>query len=183
MPEFEAEIKEALLIHDEDLDKELKEQATQQFYYGSLWARAMKAERAQRLAAESIEAELCTEFRTKMFSENPKERITEKMLKEYLYGHPDYKEEQLKSIQLGMVADMFNVAKIAFESRGRMLIELSKRTAENKFYEGQYRAMREEFDRKQEEDAAKKVNRKRLINKEALKDIKGIHLAGTVTGQ
>ena len=171
MPDFETDIKEALIIRDEQMDIELKEQATKQFFYGSLWARAMKAERAQRLAAESLEAGLCKELRIKMLTEAPKERITEKMLKEYITDHPDYKEEQLKLIQLGMVADMFNVAKSAFESRGRMILELSKRTAENKFYEGQYRAMREEFDRKVEDDVRKKSNKKKPINKdETLKE-------------
>jgi len=163
MPDFEAEIKEALAIHDEALDIELKEQATQQFYYGSLWARAMKAERTQRLTVDSVEAELCQEFRIKMANDNPKERITEKMLREYIVNHPKYKEEQLKSIQLGMVADMFNVGKTAFESRGRMLLELSKRNAENKFYDQQYRNMREEFDRQEEANARKKTRKKQIV--------------------
>lgn len=162
----ELDVQNGLIIHDEDLGKELQEQATKQFYWGAMWARSMRAERTQRLTVETLEAELCKEFRIKMFKENPKERITEKMLKEYIAGHPSYQEEQSKLIQLGMVADMFNVAKGAFESRGRMILELSKRTAENKFYEGQYRAMREEFDRKQEDDARKKSNKKKTINKE-----------------
>lgn len=171
MPDFEGEIREALFIHDEDLDKELKEQSTKQYYYGAMWARAMKAERAQRLTVDTLDAELCKEFRIQMATDNPKERITEKMLKEYIMGHPKYKDEQLKLIQLGMVADMFNVAKGAFESRGRMLLELSKRTAENKFYEGQYRAMRSEFERSEEEKATKKAKKKTINKQEGMTEI------------
>jgi hypothetical protein len=167
MPDFEKDISEALVIHDEDLDRELKEQATKLFYWGSLWARAVKAERTQKLAVEALEAELSQKFRAKMLEENPKERVTEKMLKEYVTGHPTYQSEQSKLVQLGLVSDMFNVAKTAFESRGRMLLELAHRAAENKFYENQYRAMREEFERSQEE-VARKRGRKKTVKEDVV---------------
>lgn len=168
MSDFEKEVKEALVIHDEDLSTELKEQATKQYYYGAMWARAVKAERTQKLLVDTIEAELSQEFRQLMLAENPKERVTEKMLKEYIGNHPKSKAEQEKLIQFGMVSDMFNIAKSAFESRGRMLLELAKQNAANKFYDDEYRNMRMEFERK-EEEKVKKSRRKKdpVIDKDS----------------
>lgn len=144
------EIKESLQINDADLPTELKEHSTQMFYYGSMWARALRTERQQKLVVESLEAELSKEFRELMLETEPGTRVTEKMLKEFIAGHPKYVEAQQKLIQAGYIADTFNVAKTAFESRGRMLLELSRQSGDSRFYDNEFKAMREEFALKEE---------------------------------
>lgn len=144
------DIKESLQINDTDLATELKEQATQMFYYGSMWARALRAERQQKLIVESLEASLSKEFRELMLTTDPGTRVTEKMLKEFIAGHPKYIESQQKLIQAGYIADTFNVAKTAFESRGRMLLELSRQLGDSKFYDAEYTNMKNEFERREE---------------------------------
>lgn len=156
MAELEKEIREALTINDADLQNELREHSVKQFYYGSMWARSLRAERAQKLAVETLEAELCQQFRKMMAEERPTERVTEKMLKEYINNHPEYKAAQEKLIQLGLVSDLFAVAKDAFESRARLLLELAKFDASNKFYENEVRNMQAEFERREEEKARKR---------------------------
>jgi len=168
MPEInrkdvETDIKDELAINDADLETELKEQSTKFFFRGSQWAKAVRGERQQKLLVEQIEAELSKEFRETMFQTDPTLRITEKMLKEYINGHPKYQEEQKKLIQLGYVADLLNVVKTAFESRGRMLIEMSRQIGENKFYEKEYLNMKQEFERRED---AKSRKRSRKMEKE-----------------
>lgn len=153
--DLDLEVKESLQINDADLPTELKEQSVQMFYYGSMWARALRAERQQKLIVESLEADLSKEFRTLMLETEPGTRVTEKMLKEFIAGHPKYVESQQKLIQAGYIADTFNVAKTAFESRGRMLLELSRQSGDSKFYAAEYANMREEFALKEEKKSRK----------------------------
>ena len=159
MADFEKEIKEALVIQEAELPSELKDQSTKQFYYGAMWARAVRAERAQKLTVETTEAELSQEFRQLMLAEKPTERVTEKMLKEYIANHPKYKAEQEKLIQLGLVCDMFSVAKDAFEVRAKMLIELARQDASQRFYENEVKAMKEEFERREEAKVRKRAKK------------------------
>lgn len=154
----EEQIKKDLVINDADLATELKDHATKQFYWGSMWARAIRAERAQKFAVETLEAELCQQFRLTMLETKPGERVTEKMLKEYIHNHPAYKEAYEKLIQLGLVSDMFSVAKDAFESRSRLLLELAKQDSANKFYENEVRNMRAEFERREDEKLRRRKN-------------------------
>ena len=157
--EVEKEIKEELKIDDANVPGELKEHATKFYYYGTMWARALKAERHQRLYVDALEANLAKEFREMMLRDEPGTRITEKMLKEFVANHPKYIEEQKKLIHLEFVADIFNTARMAFESRGRMLLELSKITNETKFYDNEYAAMRKEFELREEKKAQKRAKK------------------------
>jgi hypothetical protein len=157
--EIEKEIQEELKIDDANVPAELKEHATHFFYYGQCWARALKAERHQRLFIDALEASLAKEFREMMLRDEPGTRITEKMLKEFVSNHPKFVEESQKLIQLEFVADIFNTARMAFESRGRMLLELSKVTNESKFYDNEYSAMRKEFELREEKKAQKKAKK------------------------
>jgi hypothetical protein len=152
--DIDSEIKTALQINDADLLTELKEQSTHLFYYGSMWARAIRAERHQKLVVEGLESELSREFRDVMRQSDPTTSVTVKMLKEFLDGHPTYIEAQQKLVQAGYIADMFNVAKSAFESRGRMLLELARQTGDSRFYNAEYQAMKGEFELREEKKAS-----------------------------
>lgn len=156
----EERLKLDLAINDEDLPNELREQATKFFYWGSLWARALRAERQQKLKVEETEAELSKQFRQFMLESEPGTRITERMLNEYVSNHPQYIEEQGKYVKLEYVADMFNVARIAFESRGRMLIELAKRSDANRFFENEATNLSNEFIRREEKKLEKRAKKK-----------------------
>lgn len=158
----EERLQEDLAINDEDLATELREQATKFFYWGSLWARALKAERQQKLKVQEAEATLSQEFRRHMLETEPGVRVTERMLNEYVSNHPQYTEEQQQYIKLEYIADLFNIARIAFESRGRMLTELSKRAESNKFFENETKNMENEFIRREEKKLEKREKRAKL---------------------
>jgi len=155
----EEKLKDELAINDADLNIELKEQSTRFFYWGTLWAKALRAERQQKLLVEQIEAELSKDFRQKMLETDPALRITEKMLREFINGHPKYQEEQKVLIDKGYYADILSVAKTAFESRGRMLLEMSRQIGENKFYEREFINMKAEFERREEAGAKKRAQK------------------------
>jgi hypothetical protein len=164
--DIEGDLKKELEINDADIATELREQSTKFFFYGTLWARALRAERQQKLIVESLEASLSKEFRELMLRTEPGTRVTEKMLKEYISGAPLYQEAQQKLINAGYSADLFNVAKTAFESRGRMLLELSRQTGENKFYDREFLNMKDEFERREEKKAkgrSKKAESKGIV--------------------
>jgi len=145
-----------LVINDADIYGELAQHSVKQHYWGSMWARAVRQRRTAELDLEALEATLSKTFREQMAESEPATRITEKMIKEYVTGHPSYTDESKKVIHLEYLANIFGVAKNAFESRGRMLIELSKQTAEGKFYEREYTNMKNEFERREEETSKRR---------------------------
>lgn len=169
--DLEEEIRKALAIDETSLKEELKSQPSKHFHFGTLWAKALKAERAQRLAVEVCEAELSKEFRQEMAKISPSERITEKMVREYVSNHPTYKAEQEKLIMLGAYADILGVAKVAFESRAKILLELARQQAVDMFYEAELKKMREEFELNAEKRRRKKHDLAEEIKDEIKNDM------------
>ena len=166
MPEekvdYEKEIQTDLEINEDNLPEELVNQSSDMFYWGSMWARAAKARRKSKLELDILDASLSKEFREIMLKTNPEVRVTERMLNEYLNGHPKMQEGHQKFINASYLEDMFGVANTAFKQRGQVLLELAKSNAENKFYENELRTMREDFERKEE----KKIKKMKEKNKE-----------------
>ena len=152
---FEEQIQEDLVIDETSLRQELLDQPSHVFYWGSMWARASRARRKQKLDIEQLEAELSKDFREAMLKSEPGARVTEKMIREFLDGHPKYQKVQLQLIQASYMEDMFSVAKDAFKSKGQSLLELSKSEAEQKFYANEMKAMREEYETRESKKTRK----------------------------
>ena len=143
--EISANLQKDLDIDDTNLDGELLKHPAKYFYWGHIFARAARKARKEKLRLKELEAFLSKEFRDKMATESPSTRVTEKMISEYLLGHPDYLDQEKKLIEAEYVSDMLEVGKFAMYFRQQSLIELRKMSAEERQYGSELEAMKSEF--------------------------------------
>jgi len=122
----EQQIQEDLGINQDDLAKELLDQPSRFFFWSVTWARAARARRRQRLATRELEARLTKEFRELMANTQPGVRVTEKMIEDFMYGHPVYKQQSDELIKTEYAEDMLSVAKDAMKERYGALTELMR---------------------------------------------------------
>lgn len=120
----EVEIQEELAIDETKLEEELVRQSSKSFYWSAMWARAAKARRRQQLKLRELEATLTQQYRAGIAADDPKFRVTERMVEDYLAQNPDYKAEKILTIDKEYAEDMLGVAKDGFRQRGQALIEL-----------------------------------------------------------
>jgi len=158
---IEADLAKELEIDETKLEEELIRQPSKFFYWGALWARASRLRRKSRLQMKEKEASLCKAFRERAAEETPGLRITEKMLNDYLYTHPEYLQAEKDLIDKEYMDDLLSIAKEAFKERHQTLLELRRTVVEERAYGSEIEAMRREL----EERESKKINRKK--NKEA----------------
>lgn len=162
MPEkkVEEEIQEALSINTEDLVTELKEQPSTMFYWGCSWALAARKRRLEKMKLKEVEARLGNEYKIILKREDPKVRVSERMLDDYLAGEPIYQEALKAYLQSEYVESMLEVAKDSFKQRGQMLIELSRSHGDEKYYGNIYGAMKEEMEIRDEKVKQRRNKRK-----------------------
>lgn len=120
----EVEIQDELGIDETKLEEELVRQSSKYFYWSTMWARAAKARRRQQLKLRELEATLTQQYRAGIAADDPKFRVTERMVEDYLAMHPEYKAEKILTIEKEYAEDMLGVAKDGFRQRGQALIEL-----------------------------------------------------------
>jgi hypothetical protein len=154
---IEEDISGDLAINEGDLRNEMNAQPSKYFYYGSLWARASRMRRNQRLKLREVEASLCNNFRKEMAEGSPGTRVTEAMLNNFLYNHPTFLEHEQAAIQSEYMEEILAVAKEAFRERHQTLLELYKKAEEERLYGDSYDNMRKEFEAVEE----KKIRRTR----------------------
>lgn len=149
MPDIDAiseDLRKDLEIDDTNLDGELLKHPSKYFYWGHIFARANRRARKEKLKLKELEAMLAKNFRDNMATEAPGTRVTEKMVTEFMYGHPDYLAQEKAVIDGEYVAEMLEVGKFAMYFRQQSLIELRKMSAEDRQYGDEIKAMRAEFD-------------------------------------
>jgi hypothetical protein len=147
---IENEIREALEINSDDIITELTEQPSQYYYYGCGWAMAARKRRLLKMKLKETEAELGNEFKQKVYREDPKLRVTERMLDDQLSQDSRYQEAFKNLIQAEYTESVFEVAKDAFKERYGALVELSKNNKEEKFYGNEIKIMKDEMERRDE---------------------------------
>ena len=154
----EQSIQEDLDINQDDLAKELLDQPSRFFYWSVTWARAARARRRQRLSTRELEARLTKEFRELMAGTQPGVRVTEKMIEDYLYGHPVYKQQMDEQIKTEYAEDMLSVAKDAMKERYGALTELMRNQKEEAIMDTQAatEVMRDELAAQEETRKTKK---------------------------
>ncbi len=148
--QVENEIKGALEINSDELDIELQEQPSLYYYYACGWAVSSKRRRMLKMKLKETEAELGNEFKHILKADDPKARVTERMLDDYLSQHPKYREALVNLIQAEYMESVFEVAKDAFKERYGALIELSKSRGEEKIYGNEMKILRDEMERRDE---------------------------------
>jgi len=148
--EVETEIQGELEIDSTDLSAELTRSPSKYFYWGTCFSLAAQKARMQKLRTEETEARLSKEYRKLMADEDPKTRVTEKMINEYLSEHPDYRAAKEEEIQAEYMSDMLNVAKDAFRQRGISLLELVKAQREDQFSLNEFKTFKTELEQREE---------------------------------
>lgn len=142
----ENEIQKELEIDEKDISSELGRQPSKFFYWATTWALASRKSRKIRLKRREVEARLSKEYRLVMKEDDPKLRVTEKILDDYLAEHSEYKVACEEEIQAEYMADMLGVAKEAFKVRSQALVELSRSSIEEKFYGNEVKAFATEIE-------------------------------------
>lgn len=155
----EDEIREALLINDDDLIKELKEQPSLYFYYSALWSRAAKKRRTQKMQLKEVEARLGKVLRERVRADDIKAKVSERMLDDYLAEQEEYKQILRDYTQAEYVESLLEVAKDAFKQRGQLLVELSRSNRDEKVYGNEMNIMKAEMERRDEKVKAKRSKR------------------------
>jgi len=167
---LEEEIQEDLDIDDTQLDQELSKQPSKYFYYGATWAKSSRLRRKERLRLRELEATLCNAFRAKMAETNPGTRVTEAMLNNYLYNHPDYLKQEQVAIQAEYGEELMSIVKEAFKQRSQSLLELFRSNKEAEYYGNEFTAMRKEFEAGVD-DKRKMKRRKKEIQAEETPEV------------
>ena len=141
----ENEIQKELEIDESNIVNELIRHPSKFFYWATTWALASRKSRKIRLKRREVEARLSKEYRIVMREDDPKFRVTEKILDDYLAEHSDYKAACEEEIQAEYMADMLGVAKEAFKVRSQALVELSRSMVEEKFYGNELKSFETEL--------------------------------------
>jgi hypothetical protein len=162
----EQSIQDDLEINVDDLAKELLDQPSRFFYWSVTWARAARARRRQRLATRELEARLTKEFRELMANTQPGVRVTEKMIEDFLYGHPVYKQQSDEQIKTEYAEDMLSVAKDALKERYGALTELIRNQKEEAIMDtaGAVEVMRDEITNQTAQREEKKTKKGKKEN-------------------
>ena len=149
MPDIDAiseDLRKDLEIDDTNLDGELLKHPAKYFYWGHIFARANRRAKKEKLKLKELEGMLAKNFRDNMATASPGTRVTEKMVTEFMFGHPDYLAQEKSVIDSEYMSDMLEVGKFAMYFRQQSLIELRKMSAEDRQYGDEIKAMRAEFD-------------------------------------
>jgi hypothetical protein len=154
---LENKIGQELEIDETKLEAEIAQQPSKFHFYGSLWARASRRVRKEKLRVRALEASLCKAYREKMLVDDPKLRLTERVLDDYLSENTEWKEAKEKLIEFEYVESMLELAKDGFKQRHQALIELHKTRGEEKFYGNVFDNMRKEFEETQEQTPARQT--------------------------
>ena len=80
----EEEIQDALTINTDTIVEELKEQPSLYFYWSCMWALAARKRRMQKIQLKEVEARLGRGFKEILRADDPKIRVSERMLDDYL---------------------------------------------------------------------------------------------------
>lgn len=148
---IETKIQEDLAIDETKLDEELQRQSARFFYYATLWSRATRKARIAKIKLDETEAGICRQYREEMAVNDPKTRVTEKMLDDFCAEHPVMKAAKEEWIEAEYLQDVLGVAKDAFWQRNQALVNLYKNKSEESFYaNGGLEAMQEEVERRRE---------------------------------
>lgn len=142
---IENQIQQELEIDEKDISSELGRQPSKFYYWATTWALASRKARKIRLKRREVEAKLSKEYRLLMKEDDPKFRVTEKILDDYLAEHSEYKAACEEEIQAEYMADMLGVAKEAFKVRSQALVELSRSMVEEKFYGNELKSFETEL--------------------------------------
>lgn len=162
MPEkkVEEEIQEALSINTEDLVTELKEQPSLFFYWACMWSMAARKRRLEKMKLKEVEAKLGREYKEILRAEDPKVRVSERMLDDYLAEKAEYKEALHQYAQNEYTETMLEVAKDGFKQRAQMLNELSRSHSEDRVYGNEFKVMEAELVRRDEKTIQRRNKRK-----------------------
>ncbi len=164
---IESEILEDLEIDETKLNEELQKQPGKFFYYTSQWARAARSRRRTKLNAAEREAVLAKEYREIIAKETPGQRVTERMLTDYLNNHPEYLKLQEDIIKSEYMEDVLEATRDSMRQRHQVLLELSRAAHEERIYGNDITSvagMRAEFEEREARKSRKRTPKQLTTN-------------------
>jgi len=146
LDELEEQIRKELDIDDTNIDGEVKRQAGKFFYWGTLLAHAAQRTRATKSHVDAIKADEAKKYKEQLAKEDPKIRVTERMLDDFLDTNPVVTAVKDSLIAAQYKEQMLDVAVDAFRQRHYALIELSKGRESERMMQNEYNLMKKDYE-------------------------------------
>lgn len=124
-----SKIQHDVAIDETRLSNELKEQSSKFAYWAASSAIKTQEYLAKKREASEIEAQVSRDVEKRLHKQksmDPKTRITDKVIKDYVLLDPDYQDIQREMIDLGLESDILAGAKEAFRIRAQALLEMCR---------------------------------------------------------
>lgn len=146
MSDLEEQISKDLEIDDTNIDGELKRQPGRFFYWASLKAKAAQRVRQERASLDTMRAETGKKFKEAMAVEDPKLRVTERLLDDYLDINEDVAKRKASLISAQFNEDILDVAVDAFRQKHYALVEISKSKETERIAQNEFNLMKKDFE-------------------------------------
>lgn len=146
MDDIESRIREDLKIDETKLGEELQRQAGKYFYWATLRSKAASKSRMQRSFLDALKATKSKDYRESMVKNDPKIRVTERMLDDYLELDEDVTKAKSELVNAQYVEEIFDAAQDAMRQRHYTLIELVRSKESEKIITNEYEAMKKDLE-------------------------------------
>jgi hypothetical protein len=146
MENIEDKIREDLTIDETNLGTDLKQQASKFFYWATMRAKAAAKSRQSRTYLDAMKAEVGKKFKDTMAGDDPKVRVTERMLDDYLDTHDQIKAAREALINAQYGEEMLDTAVEAMRQKHYALIELIRSREAERMLTNEYDKMKRDFE-------------------------------------
>lgn len=153
MEDLETKIKEDLSIDDTNLAGEMKRQPGKFFYWATNKARASAKTRVTKSYLDTVKAETAKKFKEETTKDDPKVRVTERMLDDFLDTDAGIKAAKQSLIDAQYTEEVLESAVEALRQRHFALVELAKSRETETMKQNDYEALKRDFE---EREAAKR---------------------------
>lgn len=149
-------VREEIIIDESNILGELARHSSKFLYWGSMWAKAARKKRLQRLKVNALQAKLSNEFRKQMSVNNPGLRVTDSMITAYLNDHPENIQEMEELIKTEYMEEVLDVTRDAMKARGLALGELARQNREEQYFGNELKNMEKEYEERLKDKKGKK---------------------------
>lgn len=106
-----------------------------------------------------MEAKLGRAYKDILRADDPKVRVSERMLDDYLAEMPEYQEAVKEFTQSEYIETMLEIARDSFKQRAQMLNELSRSHSEDRVYGNEFKIMEGELTRRDAKKLGKRARK------------------------
>lgn len=146
-------VRKDLEIDDTNLPGELKRQPGKFFYWATLKAKAAQKVRNYKAGLDALKAEKGKEFKDQMAKEDPKTRVTERMLDDFLDTNENITFARNLLIKSQYEEEMLDTAVEALRQRHYAIIELAKSKDTEQMIQNEFAQMKKDFEAREAKKA------------------------------